>query len=194
MKPHGILSDVDLIVQLKLGDENAFTVIYNRYSAVLYLHARHMLNNRDEARDIIQEVFISLWSKAKNLEPATNINAYLYCLTRNSVLNLIRKEKNKSHYLADLGGFYEKGEFSTDTEVNYNELKALIDHEVERLPKKMRQVFEMSRNENLSHAEISRQLNISDLTVKKQINKAIHILRRRLDIPFSVLIIYLNLS
>ncbi|WP_316843811.1 RNA polymerase sigma-70 factor [Pedobacter psychrodurus] len=192
MKPRGILSDADLIVQLKLGKEDAFTEIYNHYWSVLYLHARHMLHNRDEARDIVQEVFTCFWNKAKDLEPSTNINAYLYRSTRNSVLNLIRKEKTKNHYITELGAFYEKGEFSTDVQVNFNELKRLIDREVKLLPKKMRQVFEMSRNENLSHAKISEQLNISDLTVKKQINKALHILRHKLDIPLSVLFIYLN--
>jgi RNA polymerase sigma-70 factor (ECF subfamily) len=194
MKPHVILSDADLIAQIKLGNEKAFTEIYDKYWSVLYLHARHVLNNRDEARDIVQEVFVCFWNKAKELEASTNINAYLYRSTRNSVIDLIRKEKTKSLYIAKLGSFYEKGEFSTDRQVNFNELKRLIDQEVQLLPVKMRQVFEMSRNENLSHAQISKQLNISDLTVKKQINKALHILRRKLDIPLSVLIIYINIK
>jgi len=186
------LPDVDLVILLKTGDEDAFTEIYNRYWSVLYLHARHMLNNRDNARDIVQEVFTNIWNKAKDLELSTSLNAYLYKSVRNSVLNLIRKEKQESHYITELGDFYDKGDFITDVQVNFNELKRLIDQEVQMLPKKMRQVFEMSRNENLSHAQISEKLNISDLTVKKQINKAIHILRRKLDIPLSVLVIYLS--
>jgi RNA polymerase sigma-70 factor (ECF subfamily) len=193
MKFFGKLSDNDLIALLRLGDENAFTEIYNRYWSILYLHARHMLNNRDEARDIVQEVFICFWNRTKDLELSTCLNAYLYRATRNSVLNLIRRERSKKHYVVELGDFYDKGEFSTDEYMNFNELKRLIDQEVELLPKKMRQVFEMSRNEHLSHAKISEQLNISDLTVKKQINKAIHILRHKLDIPLSVLIIYINI-
>jgi RNA polymerase sigma-70 factor (ECF subfamily) len=194
MNAQGKISDTHLLAQLKLGNENAFTEIYNKYWAVLYLHARHMLHNRDEARDIVQEVFTGFWNKSKDLEVDTNINAYLYRSTRNSVLNLIRKEKSKSHYITKIGEFYEKGEFSTDAQVNFNELKRLIDHEIELLPKKMRQVFEMSRNEHLSYAKISDQLNISELTVKKQISKAIHILRHKLDIPLSVLILYINLK
>jgi RNA polymerase sigma-70 factor (ECF subfamily) len=194
MKLRGIISDADLIAQLKLGNEKAFAEIYNRYWSVLYLHARHMLNNRDEARDVVQEVFICFWNKAKDLETSTNINAYLYRSIRNTVIDLVRKEKVKNHYIDGLGEFYEKGELSTDMQVNFNELKRLIDQEVELLPIKMRRIFEMSRNENLSHAKISEQLNISNLTVKKQINKAIHILRRKLDIPLSVLIIYINIK
>lgn len=192
MELYGKLSDVELLALLKSGDEAAFTEIYNRYWSVLYAHARHMLHNRDHARDIVQEVFTNIWNKSKDLELSNSLNAYLYRSVRNSVLNLISKEKKESEYITHLGDFYEKGDFSTDVVVNFNELKRLIEQEVELLPKKMRQVFELSRNQNLTHAEIAAQLDISDLTVKKQINKAINILRRRLDIPASVIFIYLS--
>lgn len=192
MRSQRITSDIDLITRMQLGDREAFAEIYNKYSSLLYLHARRMLGNRDEARDIVQEVFVSFWNKANDIDALSNINAYLYRSTRNGVLNLIRKEKSKSNYITELGDFFDRGEYSTDAQVNFNELKRLIDQEVLRLPEKMRQVFEMSRRENLSHTEISRKLNISDLTVKKQISKAIHILRRRLDIPLSVLFIYIS--
>jgi len=192
MKSPVVITDADLITQLKLGNDAAFTKIYNHYWAILYLHARHMLNNRDEARDIVQEVFMGFWGKAKDLEESTNISAYLYRSIRNSVISLVRKENTKNRYIVDLLEFNKKVEFNTDEQLNFNELKRLIEYEVRLLPKKMRQVFEMSRNENLSHAKISEQLNISELTVKKQINNALHILRHKLDIPLSVLYIYIN--
>ncbi|MNL17944.1 RNA polymerase sigma factor [compost metagenome] len=70
-----------------------------------------------------------------------------------------------------------------------NELTRLIDKEVSALPQKMKEIFEMSRNQELSHREIAAQLNISDHTVKKQINNAIKILRPKITsllagIPF----------
>jgi len=192
MRPYVVLSDADLIAELKTGNEKVFIKIYEQYWSVLYLHARHMLQDREDARDIVQEVFTNFWNKAKYLETSTNINAYLYASTRNCVLNYIRKEKTKTHYIDDLKEFYKEGEFTTDAQLNFDELKRQIESEVKLLPKKMRVVFEMSRNENLSHANISKKLNISDLTVKKQINKAIHILRGRLDIPLSILLIYFS--
>lgn len=192
MELYGKLSDANLLTLLKSGDRSAFTEIYNRYWSVLYLHARHMLHNRDNARDIVQEVFTTIWSKSADLELSVSLNAYLYKSVRNSILNLIRKEKHESEYIAKLGDFYDKGDFATDEQVNFNDLKIQIEKEVALLPRKMRMVFELSRNENLTHAEIAEQLQISDLTVKKQINKAIHILRKRLDIPVAIIILYLN--
>ena len=185
------LSDLELLIFLRSGNEAAFTEIYNRFSGVLYLHARHMLHNRDEARDVIQEVFTSIWNRRAELDLTVSLNAYLYRSVRNTVLNQIRKEKKNTLYISDLGEALEKGEFSTDDQLNYNELKRLIELEVSLLPPRMREVFELSRNQQLSHAEIAALLNISNLTVKKQINKAIHVLRERLGIPATLLFLYL---
>ena len=186
------LSDAELLILLRSGDESAFTEIYNRFSPVLYLHARHMLHNRDEARDVIQEVFTAIWNRRMDLDLTKSLNSYLYRSVRNTVLNLIRNEKKDSVLMAEIGEALEKGEGSTDEQLNYNELKRLIELEVALLPPRMREVFELSRNQQLSHAEIAALLEISDLTVKKQINKAIHILRERLDIPATLLFFYLN--
>lgn len=186
------LSDAELLILLRSGDESAFTEIYNRFSPVLYLHARHMLHNKDEARDVIQEVFTTIWNRRMDLDLTTSLNGYLYRSVRNAVLNLIRNEKKGSVLMTEIGEALEKGEYSTDEQVNYNELKRLIELEVALLPPRMREVFELSRNQQLSHAEIAALLEISDLTVKKQINKAIHILRERLDIPATLLFLYLN--
>ena len=90
------LSDVELLILLRSGDESAFNEIYNRFSSVLYLHARHMLHNRDEARDVIQEVFTAIWNRRMDLNLTVSLNSYLYRSVRNTVLNLIRNEKKDS--------------------------------------------------------------------------------------------------
>lgn len=192
MEFYSKLSDADLLIFLKTEDRNAFSEIYNRYWSLLYLHVRHMLHNKDAARDIVQEVFLSLWNKSPDLEFTVNLKAYLYKSVRNATLDVIRKDKSRDNYLADLSKYYQNSDFNTDELVNFNNLKELIEKEVAFLPKKMRTVFEMSRNQNLSHAEIAALLNITDHTVKKQINKAIHILRKRLDLPTTLIFLYLS--
>lgn len=186
------LSDVELNHLTQSGDHAAFTEIYDRYWSVLYLHARHMLNNQDYASDAVQEVFTGIWNKREQIDLTTSLNAYLYRAVRNTVLNMIRKGKLEGDYKQQLVHIYDNGEFNTDEQVNYNELKNLIEKEVQLLPKKMRQVFELSRNQNLTHGEIATLLDISDTTVKKQISRAIHILRRKLNLPASILILYLG--
>jgi RNA polymerase sigma-70 factor (ECF subfamily) len=186
-------TDQDLVTLLRKGDHDAFTEIYKRYWSVLYLHARHMLREEDQARDVIQEVFAAMWNKYPQFELTISLNAYLYKAVRNTILNIIRHGKVKENYLADLGEFIDQEKVQTDELVRYNDLKRLIEREILNMPPKMREIFEMSRKEGLSHAEIGERLGISDLTVKKQVSKAVTILRKKFKIPLATLIILLRI-
>lgn len=186
------LSDLELHSLIQSGDQAAFTEIYDRYWSVLYLHARHMLNNQDYASDVVQEVFVGVWNKKSQIDLSVSLKAYLYRSTRNRVLNMVRSGKMDGDYKNHLLRIYEDKEYTTDDQVRYNELRNLIEKEVTLLPKKMREVFELSRSQNLSHSEIAALLEISDATVKKQISRAIHILRKKLNLPASVIVLYLT--
>jgi RNA polymerase sigma-70 factor (ECF subfamily) len=192
MAAYGALSDLELTALLKEGDHTAFTEIYNRYWSVLYLHARHMVKNQDYAGDAVQEVFTVIWNKAKDIELSVGLSAYLYRAVRNSILNMIRKGKLEGDYKMKLAEFYAKGEYNTDDQVNFNELKSLIEREVQLLPKKMREVFELSRNQNLSHAEIASRLDMNDEAVKRQISRALVILRKKLGFSATIILLYLS--
>lgn len=90
-------------------------------------------------------------------------------------------------------GFIEKGEYVTDQQLLEQELKEAIEKEIALLPPKMREVFELSRKQDLSYKEIADQLHISDKTVKKQVNNALHILREKLDTVFTSIACFLFL-
>ncbi|MGY5252418.1 RNA polymerase sigma factor [Sphingobacterium spiritivorum] len=172
-------ADQELIFLLKQGNHAAFTEIYNRYAVVLYLHARHMLGQDDEARDVIQELFAGIWNKHDKLDFEQHLRAYLYRSVRNMILNIIRHERVKENYLTELGTFANTEPIEADELIRYNELKRLIEKEIERMPKKMKIVFELSRDQNLSHEEIAKQLGISKTTVKKQVSNAVRQLKRK---------------
>lgn len=193
MRLYSDLSDSDLADLLKSGDKLAFTEIYERYWGVLLRHARRMLHDDEETKDVLQEVFITLWNKAPELELNTSLSSYLYALVRNRILNLIARDKVKASYLASLEDFIDHGEATADYAIRTNQLAAQIEEELALLPPKMRAVFELSRKHNLSYHQISEKLSISDNTVKKQISKAIKQLKLKLGI-FSMAFIILVLS
>jgi len=171
------VSDLDLVDLIKTGNHSAFSELYQRYKIVLYIHIKKMLGNEDETKDIIQETFTRLWVNRLNLQISTSVKSYLYTIVRNKVFNILAHRKYEVAYLNSLQEIIDAGEFSTDEQVRENELINLIERGIQNLPKKMREVFELSRKHNLSHKEISEKLSISDKTVKKQINNAIKALR-----------------
>jgi RNA polymerase sigma-70 factor, ECF subfamily len=172
--------DQELLILFQEGSEEAFNEIYQRYRASLYLHALKMLKDRDEAQDVIQEVFTKLWHKGDTLVLSTSLSSYLYTAVRNRILDIFSHEKLVAKHQESLQAFIDKGEFITDNLIREKELASVIEREIAELPPKMREVFELSRKGHLSYAEIAEDLNIAENTVRKQISKALKRLKPRL--------------
>jgi len=187
MSGYNSYSDDELIILLKQGDLNAFTAIHNRYYGVLYSHAYKRLADREEVKDILQELFTCIWNNKEVINLNVNLQAYLYTAVRNKILNVYKHQKIRSDYAASLESFSVNNEPGPDETLRIKELIALVDAEVKSLPAKMRLIFEMSRNAHLSHNEIAEQLNISPLTVKKQVNNTLKVLRLKLGTHFFMM-------
>jgi RNA polymerase sigma-70 factor (ECF subfamily) len=180
MFSYGALSDVELTELLKSGDAAAYTVIYNRYFDVLYIHAYRKLNHKEEAQDVIHELFTQLWTKRETIEIKSNLTSYLYSAVRNKILDLISHQHVESKYMSSLQNYIVHGACVTDHAIREKQLAALIEKGIADLPPKMKEVFELSRKQKLSHKEIAEKLNLSEQTVKKQVNNALKILRVKL--------------
>lgn len=191
MELYGKLSDTDLLLLVKTGDNDAFTEIYNRYWAILYRHARRMLHDDDEAEDIIQETFILFLNKAPQLELKSTLSGYLYTTVRNRIFNHIEHDKVKDKYISSIEKFIDNGDYQTDYLIREKQLSALIEQEIAALPEMMRNVFELSRNSNLSYKEIADQLNVSESVVRNNVSRALKILRTKFG-AIAMLYLFLN--
>jgi RNA polymerase sigma-70 factor (family 1) len=187
MPGYNSYSDDELVILLKQGDLSAFTAIHNRYYGVLYSHAYKRLADREEVKDILQELFTCIWNNKETININLNLQAYLYTAVRNRILNVYKHQKIRSDYVASFESFVTSNEPTPDETLRLKELIAIVDAEVKMLPTQMRLIFEMSRNAHLSHNEIAEQLNISPLTVKKQVNNSLKVLRLKLGTHFFML-------
>ncbi|MCO4294228.1 RNA polymerase sigma-70 factor [Solitalea sp. MAHUQ-68] len=181
MTPYKDRTDNELVAMLKGRDQEAFTEIYNRYWATMYAHVYKMLRSQEESKDLLQDLFSSLWLKAEDINIETKLSGYLYLAARNRVFNLIQQNKVKNDYIASVMKFVSETDTSILQRLDEKELIRAIDSEIQNLPAKMREIFELSRKENLSHKEIAAKLNISDQTVRKQIQNALRILRPKIN-------------
>lgn len=175
------MSDFDLTELLKSGDHSAFSEIYNRYWGVLYIHCLKMLKDEAVAGDVVQDLFVALWTKSSAIVITSNLSGYLYVTARHKVLNEIRKRKNNHKFMDNLSLFVKTNDNHILEQINEKDLARAIESEIQYLPQKMRAIFEYSRKSYLSHREIANLLGISDKTVKKQVANAIKILRLKLN-------------
>ncbi len=174
-------TDDQLLLSLCDGDHRAYTEIYTRYSGILYIHSYRRLRNREEAKDLIHELFATLWSKRAEISVQTKLSAYLYTSVKNRVIDLISRQKRQILYANSVEVSLKSQTDVTDHPIRLKELSQLIEKEIDALPEKMRQVFNLSRKSHLSHKEISEALDISEFTVRKQINNALKVLKPRLN-------------
>ena len=181
-------SDKELAYLLKDSDETAFTEIYNRFYGILYRHAYKSLPDAEALKDVLQEVFVYLWNNRDSINPEDNLAAYLYTAVRNKILNNFRHLKIKNDYIISFQNYLDTNKQpEADEAIRIKQLIAIVEAEVAMLPTQMRLIFQMSRNNNLSHQEIADQLNISVLTVRKQVNNSLKILRLKLGNKFFLL-------
>lgn len=175
-------TDFDLTGLLKSGDQHAFAEIYNRYKFILYNHAWNKLKSREEARDLIQEVFSMIWDKREVLQIGQNLSGYLYTCVHNQFINKVVHQTVKNKYIDSIKQYVERGVVYTDHLVRENMLKEIIDREIDSLPPRMKEVFILSRKQHLSHKEIAEMMNTTEQTVKKQMVYALKILRKKLGL------------
>lgn len=188
------LPDFELVSLLRQSNHAAYTEIYDRYKGLLLVHAHRYLQNQQEAEDTLHEIFVSLWAKRESFNITTNLSGYLYTAVRNRILDHFSHREVQSRYISSFGEFLEKGEANTDHKIRENQLKSLIEKEIDALPGKMREIFLLSRKANLSHKEIAGQLDISEKTVKNQVNNALKILRGKLGLLIYLYMLFILLK
>ncbi|WP_129715422.1 RNA polymerase sigma-70 factor [Pedobacter sp. SYP-B3415] len=181
MRQSAALSDQELATALHDGDFSAFGEIYERFWRPLLAHSIRLLKDEEAAMDVVQDVFASLWEKRDTLVIGRSVSAFLYTCVRNRIFDRIARDKVHDRYLAELAIYYTEGARYTDEAYREKELSRAIDQEIEALPAKMREVFELSRRHEFSYEKIAFTLDISDHTVKKQISNALKILRAKLS-------------
>ncbi len=188
MGKSALLTDFELLSQLREGKQDAYAEIYDRFQGLLYIYACKIIKDFDEAEDIVQEVFISLWDKRSTLTIQTSLSAYLYTAVRYKFMNLLAHQKVRTDYSASLQQFINKGEFQTDNYIREKEFSAEIEKEINLLPEKMREIFILSRKQHQSNKEIAEQLNVSQKTVRNQLGNALKILRIKLGLVTFIML------
>lgn len=183
-------SDNEIIKGLKADDKKALTLLYNNYWKVLYISSYNLLKDKEVCEEIIQDVFIDIWNKRKEIEIKISLKSYLYACVRYKVFSQFRTKKIMRVELFE--ELDKRLQYTTpETKMMLKELKQHVKLIVESLPEKCKRVYKLSRNEQLSHKEIADQLGISIKTVENHITNALRVLRTSLGQALFV-VLFLN--
>lgn len=167
-----------LALRIKLGDEQAFELLFRKYYIRLCSFTNKFIHDPEEAEDIVEEVFIKIWENRKEINPEESLISYMFKIAQNKSLNILRKKKAESKYIEIFKLIYiDNKDFSGFETFLSKELEKNIEIAINKIPPKCKRVFELSRSEGLKYSQIAEELNISIKTVEVHMSKALNILR-----------------
>ena len=165
----------DCLRRLKQDDERAFDALFRHYSALVYRFAYSYLKSRPAAEEIVQECFIKIWEKRAHLRDDVPLKGYLFTTAHHAVLNELRRDQHHLRLHGQVAA--TAGPASVANEAEYQEMEALYQAALDRLPPKQREVFVLSRQLGLSYPEIAARQGVSVKTVEAHIMQALKTLR-----------------
>ena len=181
-----VTANEELVTRCLKGDRRAQFELYQAYSRAMYNICFRMMGNREEAEDVVQNLFVDLYNRLGMTE-VNDIKGYLLQANRYAIYKRIRQYIAMEKYRIDLPeDFCLSGQaMETGYMTEYAELERALAAGIARLPEKCREVFLLSRNHGLSYAQIALQLGISERTVEKHISKALRLLRDGLSADYG---------
>ena len=169
-----------LVNRLRNKDKVAFGLVFKEQFGLLTSYAMRFLDEREEAEEIVQDVFVKFWDKCSELAPDSSIKSYLYRSVHNTCLNHIKhkkvKDAYKQHVIHHMEHTFELSWEQKDPEA----MRVEILDEIDNLPPRCSEIFKLSRLEGLKYQEIADHLGISVKTVEVQMGKALRVLREKL--------------
>ena len=182
MKSLTTIKENELVSQLRDGDSRAFDFLYQQYSKTIFNYSLRFLKQNELAEEIVQEVFLKIWMNRHSLNPDLSFKSFLFTIAKNLIFNFHKKASNDLRLQEQIYHIRsEENSCFVEDEIDWQDYQRIKNNAINSLPKRRREVFLLSREENLSNKEISERLNISVITVRNQLSIAVNDIRNYLE-------------
>lgn len=160
--------------RIHTGDTQAFKKLYDCFGPQLLQLAIAMVHTKEMAEEIVEDVFIQVWTKKGHLNQVSNLKGYLYTTTRNIALNYLRKYAGKKTFrLEDLYVPEYQVSHTPEDQLISNDMIRRINIAISQLPPQCRLIFKLVKEDSLKYREVAALLNVSVKTVENQVGIAL---------------------
>lgn len=175
-------SNTELLNLLKNGDMKAFDIVYKKYSRRLYGFVFRYIKQEADTEGIVQEVFIKIWQSRDKINIYSSFESFLFTIAHNATVNLLKKRATEQKYVEHVKSLQHVDEtYELADEIQYKELMYKFHRLLNELSPRQKEIFQLSREEGLSHKEIAEKLGISVQTVKNHLVTTLSFLKSKLD-------------
>lgn len=169
-----------LLYELSQGNELAFTKLYNEYKNVVFSTALKITKSRMLAEEVVQDVFLKIWQNHENLAEITNIENYLFIISRNHIFDMIKKIARDTSLVVD-SNYKNTSTNDTEDAIKDDQYNIILNQIVGQLPPQQQKIYKMAKWDGLSHQKIGEDLGISTETVKKHMAQALKFVRTKIS-------------
>lgn len=166
-----------IVKDLRDGETYAFDYLFEKYSRVLFQFSYKILKSRDEAEEIVQQVFLKVWEKRKSIDPQQKFNAYLFTVALNDIRKSFLNKAKENKFKVELYNVLHEQSLENQQEKDFSRYLQILDEQVEKLPGKRKEIFILHKKEGLTVNEVAAYLKLSPKTVENQITAAIKTIR-----------------
>jgi RNA polymerase sigma-70 factor (family 1) len=195
LKIDALHNETELLTDIAAGSEKAFAALFHWYRDKVHSAAFRLTHSSFLAEEVVQDVFLKLWVKRETLLEIAGFEDYLFIMTRNHVFSALKRMARQQQLVDDLQLELPVAENTTYNRMLDLEIEEIVHQAVELLPAQQKQVYLMSKEQELKRDEIAKKLRISSETVKTHLARALRHIRAysklKLEIPISWLLFFL---
>lgn len=194
MRPEPLHNEKELLMQVALGNTDAFTRLFEHYNDSVYKSAWWYLKSHALAQEIVQEVFIKVWSRKSELQQVITFYPWLTTLTKYYIIDYMRSMSSKALAQQTWAGDLPVQENSTDFKVRNSQYERLLEQALEQLPSQQKKIYKLARVDGLTYEEIGQRLSLSPFTVKTHMQRALTSIREFLRNHGEIYLLLLLMS
>jgi len=170
-----------LLKQISKGDEKAFRALYDAYFNHLSAFVFSMCKSPEATEEIVQDIFIKLWINRHSLSQFDSPEAYIFSMARNRTIDYMRRLAKDTNLMSVLAADLSTGNNDIEERMNAKELRRLIEEALGQLSAQKQTIFQLSRDEGLSHDQIAEMMQLSKSTVKNHLSETLRHIREHLS-------------
>lgn len=166
-----------LLERISSGDQKAFAIIFKFYSSFIYLFALKLTKSENTAEEIVQEVFVKIWTNRDQLVTVGNFGAYLNRITRNHSYDVLKRLSHEALISSELRKQISEVSNCTEDELDFRDANQSLNKAIEKLTPQQKLVYSLCHQEGLKYNEVADRLNISTSTVHSHMKRALQTIR-----------------
>lgn len=174
------ISDGVLMREIKAGNLRAFDQLYYRYSKRLLSFSLSVVKSREEAENIVQEVFLALWMNRGKIGNDASVKYYIFTIAYNTSISVLRRKAKDEKFFEQLKDLQELNAEPDDMQTEYSDLQGRLSEILDALPARQREIFILHKVNGLKYQEIATKLNISVNTIENHMSRALKTIRSKL--------------